>query len=206
MFKQNSIDTPLFLKLLLAIVEGKLFKKLCAPFLITYTMVSGNLFPHACTPTHNTLPKKKKKSYVACFLGYKSILCQSVAYKNINPKELSPPWKPGEMGLSGTMRKSESNPDFSPAAYAEQGTVFSLIYLWPVACNVTVFCQGHRRGKVTRIQWRAPPGLAHPGPAALPQVAQLIDSRISASPHFFNTAKPSACTETACQLQICYKM
>lgn len=86
-FKQNSIDALLFLKLLLAIVEGKLFKKLCAPFIITYTMVSWNLFPHTCTPTHNT---KKKKSYVACFLGYKSILCLFVAYKNINPKELSP--------------------------------------------------------------------------------------------------------------------
>lgn len=155
--------------------------------------------------THTQYSTKKKKKLCCMFFRLQKHSVSVCSLQKHQSQRAFPPWKPGETGLSGTMRKSESNPDFSPAAYAEQGTVFSLIYLWPVACNVTVFCQGHRRGRVTRIQWRAPPGLAPPAPAALPQVAQLIASRISASPHFFNTAKPSACTEIACQLQICYK-
>lgn len=137
-------------------MEGKLFKKLCTPFLITYTMVSGNLFPHTCTPTHNTLPKKK--SYVACFFRLRKHSVSFCSLQKIsNPKSFLLVKTKGK-GTEWDDEKVCIKPKFFSSCTCFTGhCVFLNI---PTACgiqrgNTLPWLRERHWHRITQIQWLA---------------------------------------------------
>lgn len=154
--------------------------------------------------TQYSTKKKKKKAMLHVFLGCKSILCLSVAYKNINPKEHFPCENQGKRNWVGCWESLCQTQIILQLHMLSRAMSFPqyTYTLWHLKWQYSAVVTREALPQHNSDSAANTPGSCLLGLAVLPGVAQLAASWISASLHFFNAAKPSACTEITCQLQI----